>query len=169
MTPINYTEKGAGLWAELGRMGLHLVEIGGVMQTASDPAAVQAAIDGYTLDQAKAARSIESQRIARELRDRVVAGVSPGEMAAWSVKRAEAQAYAQTQDPAVAPLLSAEATARGVTLQHVIARVASNAASYAAMEAAIAGADGRHRDAIAALTSFDGVAGYDLTVGWPEV
>lgn len=165
---IVYTEKGAGLHDAVRAAGHWLEQRDGVW-VSSDDTAVQAVIDGYTVDDAKTVRKAESTAHAKTLRDRVVASASAGEMASWPIKRAEAMAYSQSGNGADAPMLSAEAAARGVTLPAIIARVAANAALFAGLEAAISGADGKHRDAIGALTSFESVAAYDLTAGWPAV
>lgn len=160
-----------GLAERLAEQGITLDQRGG-QWLASSPAA-QVIIDAYTeadaLAWAKAARKGESLAIAKALRDRVVAAISAGEMAAWPIKRAEALAYAQSGDAAQAPLLSAEAEARGITLPAMLAKVQANAQAFAALEAAIGGADGRHRDALDALGSVQDVLAYDLTAGWPAV
>lgn len=135
----------------------------------SDEAAAQALIDAYTLTDAIKWRQAECLAVAKSLRDKVVAHISAGEMAAWPIKRAEAMAYAQSGNPADAPILSAEAAARGISLPAMLAKVQSNASTFAALEAAIGGADGKHRDTLASLASFEAVAAYDLTVGWPSV
>lgn len=140
-----------------------------VLMCDGSPELVQSIIDGFTVDEAKAERRAESTAHAKTLRDRVVSTVSAGEMASWPIKRAEAMAYSQSGNPADAPMLSAEAAARGVTLPAIIARVAANATMFAGLESAISGADGRHRDAIDALASFEAVAAYDLTARWPAV
>jgi hypothetical protein len=136
---------------------------------ADNEVAAQALIDGYSLEDYKTHRKGESLVIAKALRDQVVAAISPGEMASWSIKRAEAIAYAQSGNPADAPMLSAEAAVRGITLPAMLVKVQANASSFAAAEAAIGGADGKHRDAIAALTTWEAVRDYDLTAGWPAV
>lgn len=165
---IRYTEKGAGLHAAIRAAGHKLAQIDGEWRSTDDKA-VQAIIDSYTLDEAKRWRKAEVLAIAARLRDAAVAGVSAGEMAAWSIKRFEAQRYAASGDPADAPLLGAEAAARGLTLAAIVSRVAGNAARYAVLEAAIAGADGRHRDAIDALDSLDAVVAYRVDSGWPDL
>jgi hypothetical protein len=167
---INYTEKGNGLHNAIAAAGLSLWQEGNAWKTGpGQESAVQAIIDSYTLAQAKAVKKAQSLAIAKSLRDKVVAAISPGEMASWPIKRDEALRYSQTGNAADAPLLSMEAQARGITLAAMMTRVASNAASFAAAEAAIGGADGRHRDAIDKLLRFEDVADYNLNTGWPEV
>lgn len=165
---IAYTEKGSGLHDAIQAAGHWLAQVDGVWMS-NDDVAVQAIIDGYTLEQCKATKQAESLRIAKELRDKVVASISAGEMASWPIKRAEAMTYAASNNPEDAPMLSAEAAARGVGLAEIIARVQGNANRFAALEAAISGADGRHRDAITALQTFEEVSAYDLSAGWPAV
>ena len=136
---------------------------------ADDEAAAQALIDAYSIADAIAERQAECSAMAKAFRDKVVASVSPGEMAAWSIKRNEMTAYVETGDAAQAPMLAAEAQARGISLDAMVAKVQASATAFATLEALIAGNDGKHRDALASLTTFDEVYAYDLTVGWPEV
>jgi hypothetical protein len=165
---INYTEKGAGLHDAIAAAGHWLAQIDGVWQS-SDAAAVQAIIDDYTLDRAKDAKCRQVLAHAKALRDAVVAQASAGEMASWPIKRAEALRYGTEGGSGNYPLLSQEATERGITLAALVAKVNVNAARFSMAEAAIGGADGRHRDAIMALPDFDAVARYDFSIGWPEV
>lgn len=172
---INYTEKGKGQHKAVEDAGLTLVQHEGEW-VASDEAAVQAILDGYTLDQAKAAKCAEVLAYSKSLRDKIVASVSPGEMASWPIKRAEANAY--NADPTAAcPMLTAEATARGITLADLITKVNGNASYFAGKESAIGGNDGKHRDAINAISvvggdeaaAFAAVEAYDFSTGWPAV
>jgi len=163
---INYIEKGPGLVDAIMRAGHWLVRGSFGWETSND-AAVQSIIDNYTLDQAKAYRCAEVLAKSRELRDTVTAAVAPGEMASWPIKRDEAIEYGKVGELAPCPALRAEAGARQITLAQLVAKVNANAARFMAAEAAIGGTDGRHRDAINALTTFDAVAAYDITAGWP--
>lgn len=165
---IQYTEKGAGLHEAIARAGHVLVQIDGVW-TASDEVAVQAIIDGYTLANAKAYATGEVLKRAKALRDKVVASVSPGEMASWPIKVAEAANFRATGNAAQCPMLSIEAQARAVTLEALVTKVEGNSLRLSTVEALIGGADGKHRDAIAALTTFEAINAYDYSAGWPEV
>lgn len=164
--PINYIEKGLGLHERIAAAGHWLQCVDGVWQ-ASDLDAVQAIIDGYTLADTKREVSARITAIGRALRDAAVAGISPAEMASWTIKRAEAQAIAGGATAEAAPLLSAEALARGCTLAELVARVQANATALAGLEAAIAGTEGRHRDAVTACEDFASVLAYDFSAGWP--
>lgn len=164
---INYSEKGYGLHKAIEAAGHYLGQHDGVW-VASDDAAVQAIIDSYTLDQAKAFKCSEVLAHAKTLRDKVVEPVSPGEMASWPIKRAEAEAYT-ADSTAACPMLTAEAATRGITLAALISKVSGNASYFAGKETAIGGNDGKHRDAINALTTFEEVSAYDFSTGWPAV
>lgn len=168
MDPVIYTEKGAGLHAAVAQAGHQLLQVSGQWM-ASDAPAVQAIIDGYSLAQAIGHRQSECLAIAKGLRDKAISGISAGEMAGWPIKLAEARAYAADPAGAQTPMLAAEAAARGVTVADLVGKVGGNSAKFAALEAAIGGTDGRHRDALAKLTTFYDVAAYDLTAGWPVV
>jgi len=119
---------------------------------------------------AKTDRKHECDLLARAKRDAVVADYSPGEMASWPIKRAEALTYqvagAQATD-ADAPLLAAEAQARQATTASVVARVLANAARLSALEAAIAGTAGRYKDQIDAAADIPAVLAVNIEMGWP--
>lgn len=166
MMTLVYTEKGAGLHERIRASGHWLRCVDGAW-ISDDDAAVQAIIDNYPLADTRAEVCARINEHARALRDAAVAGVSPAEMASWAIKRAEAAAYAASGSAADAPVLAAEAAARGVALADIAARVTANAQALAMLEAAIAGVSGKHRDAVNALATFDGVLGYDYLAGWP--
>jgi hypothetical protein len=160
-----------GLYETLAARGIQ-VEGGVSGEFASDAPAAQAFIDGYTaadaLAYARSARCAEVLAHSKNLRDLATAAVAQGEMASWPIKRAEAIAF--SADPnAACPMLSAEAAGRGITLAALVDKVMGNAARFQALESAIGGTDGRHRDAIMALDSCEAVAAYDYSTGWPEV
>lgn len=173
MTPVNIPAgQWPGLTERLAANGIALEFIDGVPH-ASNAAAGQAIIDAYT--PADALASIRAEVTAsitahaKALRDRVVGSYSAGELASWPIKLAEAAKYAQTGQAGDAPMLAAEAQARGITMAELVGKVGGNAATFAALEAAIAGIDGKHRDAIKALATVAQVAAYDWRTGWPEV
>lgn len=83
-----------------------------------------------------------------------MAGVPSPEYGSWPLKLAEAEAGG-------GPMLEMEAAARGITLEALIAKVLANAASYAQLEATIAGTAGKHRDAINALQTKEELINYD--------
>ena len=161
---IYYTEKGAGLHEAIRAAGHWIAQHDGQWVSSNDQA-VQAIIDGYTLAQAKAAKCGEVLALAKALRDRAISAVSAGEMASWPIKRAEAAAFHEGGTDC--PFLTAEATQRGISLEALVAKVDANAARFQALEAAIGGADGKHRDNIMALSSFAEVADYSFANGWP--
>ena len=125
-----------------------------------------------TADDLAAEVTAQIERHAVQLRAQVVASASPYEASSWPIKREEARAYQASSDPADAPLLEAEATARGVPLSDLAQKVLNNAAAYQDAEAAIAGTSGYHRDQVEALRvdgDAPGIATYDWSTGWPEV
>lgn len=165
---IRYTEKGAGLHERISAAG-HWLRCENEEWLASDDEAVQALIDGYTLAEAQEIKRAQISQHAKALRDKVVRAISPGEMASWPIKMAEAAKFAATGDDKLCPMLAAEATVRGVSVADIAARVGGNAGMFARLEAQIGGTDGRHRDAVRALQSFDAVQAYDYSANWPEV
>lgn len=139
------------------------------VQRTDDDAAAQAIIDAWTLADSIAFVRAEILAHAKALRDRVIANVSAGEMASWPIKLAEARSFASDGDGSKCPMLSAEAQARGITVAALVAKVGGNAATFSGLEAAIGGTDGKHRDAIAACTTFEELLAYNWRTGWPEV
>lgn len=165
---IRYTEKGYGLHDAIRAAGEWLKQENGVW-VYSDEAKVQAIIDGYSLSDAQNVRCAEVSNKAKLLRDKAIKSISPGEMASWPIKLAEAAKFAATGLDADAPMLTAEATARGISTAALVAKVGDNATVFATLEAEIGGIDGKHRDAIKALTTFAAVNSYDYSAGWPVV
>lgn len=163
---IEYTEKGAGLHAAIAAAGHWLAQVDGIWKS-SDDAAVQAIIDGYTLDDAKSLKSREVSLRAKALRDRATELIAAGEMASWPIKRAEADAFTSSGDAASCPELAREAAQRGIPLADLVVKVQANAARFLALETAVGGIDGKHRDAIWAAADFATLAAYDYSTGWP--
>jgi hypothetical protein len=122
-----------------------------------------------TLESVIAARRAESDRLAASIRDAVVAGTSAAEMASWAIKLAEAKKFAASEDPADAPCLVAEAGFREITVAALVDKVQANGVVLAGLEAQIAGINGKHRDALAAMTDVADVVAYDITAGYPEL
>lgn len=162
---IKYTEKGYGLHEAIRKAGHTLKQINGQWES-SDDKAVQAIIDGYTLVQAKELVRAQISARAKVLRDKAISTVSAGEMASWPIKLMEARGYAEG---GATPMLDAEAAARGITTGELVAKVGGNAVFFSALESSIAGAEGKHRDAVQALDDFVAVNGYDHSADWPEV
>lgn len=122
------------------------------------------------LQSAISAKLTEIDRLAKSKRDAIIADYySPGEMASWPIKRAEALAYqsAAAATDADAPALAAEAAVRGITTSDLVTKVLTNSALLINLEAQIAGTAGKHRDAVAAMTTTQSVRGYDITANWP--
>lgn len=108
-----------------------------------------------------------AERTAAEKRNLVVAGISPAEMAGWSIKRAEALAWQASGQDTDAPSLVLEAQARGVPLADLVGKVLGKAQALAALEAGIAGRCGAIQDAARAATTFAELRAIDPTAGWP--
>lgn len=133
----------------------------------SDDKAVQPIIDAFTLVEYKAGKQAQIESHAKVLRDKSLNGVSPAEVAAWSVKLAEAKTFGKAG--ADTATLAKEAQVRNIPLAELVAKVQANANDFGDREAQIAGVAGKHKDALMALTDFRAVEAYDFTGGWPEV
>jgi hypothetical protein len=118
-------------------------------------------------EQARMVRALDL--MAKAKRDQVVADFSSAEMAAWSIKRAEAIIYNGSGKASDAPCLSMEASARGMPLADLVGKVLSKATALSAMEAAIAGVCGGKQDAIRATATLDQLMAMERTIadGWP--
>ena len=156
----------AELQERIRASGQWVAEVDGVWQASSD-VDVQAIIDAFDVAALANARSAKVEALATAKRNAVVAPYSPGEMASWPIKRAEALAYQASGNSADAPNLSVEASARGMALSTLVGKVLQDAARFAGIEAAIAGTSGRHRDAIKAMTTHEQIMAYDYTTDWP--
>lgn len=115
-----------------------------------------------SLAEAQADRSAVVDSMAFALRGKITFGTSPAEMSSWPLKLAAANAGG-------GPMLQLEAQYRGITEAELIALVLGSAAQLSTLEAVIAGVSGKHRDAIAALTTIEEVCAYDMRSDWPEV
>lgn len=149
--------KDAGLW---------LAEVDGVWES-SDDVVVQQIIDGFTLETLKQSVTLNIESLATVKRNKIISPYSPGEMASWAIKREEALKFQQTGLSQDAPNLSNEASYRGIPLQDLVVKVLNDAARFSAIEAAIAGTSGRHRDSVKSLQSIEDVMNYDYSTGWP--
>jgi len=116
------------------------------------------------VEQLRAAKLAAIEAHAAGLRQAVVGQTSPAEMASWAIKRTEALALSSGGD---APMLKAEAEARGVPLAALADKVLEKAALFASAEAAISGAAGRHADAVKRLDTAEAIVDYDYLAGWP--
>lgn len=119
-------------------------------------------VEFATLDEAKANRIAVVDIVAMSLRDQVTVNTSPAEMSSWPLKLKEAQAGG-------GPMLSLEASYRGVSEADLITKVLTKANTLATLEAHISGVAGKHTDAINALTDIETVRVYDMRADWPEV
>jgi hypothetical protein len=115
-----------------------------------------------TLDDLKVSKLAElatefSRRMAA-----VKAGYPDEEVQSWFEQKAEALAY--TADPtAPAPLLTTMASARGITVADLAARVLANAAAWAVTSGAIIGRRQAYEDAVAIATDSEQVR----AIVWP--
>lgn len=165
-----------GLMASINAAGYHVNQHDGLLvgyrtsDGATGPdvsAAISSIVDAYPVADAAAVVCRQVEALATAKRNAVVAVYSPGEMASWPIKRAEALAYQASGNAGDAPNLGSEASARGVALAVLVGKVLADAARFAGIEAAIAGTSGRHRDAIRALTTHEQIMAYDFAAGWP--
>lgn len=177
---VTYVDKGYPLQVALREAGLAVRCVDGIWYTRSDPSEVEAFISAFDgVSAARDAKKAEISAHAATLREKATEGYTPAEMASWQRKYEEARRY--TVEPSSESeakvegvyLIWMEAQARGVTTKNIADRVKANGAALLAYEAAVAGTEGRHRDAVDAISEADDIAtmraiqGYDYLVGWP--
>lgn len=95
------------------------------------------------------------------------------EMVSWPIKAAQARAWVASQDDSVAPLVVAEAEARGTDVATVANRICVNADALESAEAQIAGNAGKLKDAVRvlalnepSLAVLEAIALVDVSIGW---
>jgi CheY-like chemotaxis protein len=163
---IIYTEKGYGQHEEVRKAGHWLRQENGVWVSSND-AAVQLVLDGYTVAKEKSRVATAITALAKKKFDAAIADMSAGEMAGWSMLKSEADKWNISKLDSDCPSIAAEATNRGITVAALVAKVISNSNMFNGLRASIAGASGKHRDAVNALPdTFAAVAAYDYQVGW---
>jgi len=143
---ITYTEKGAGLHAAIGAAGLALWCADNVW-CSTDDAAVQAIIDAYTLDDARAP---VIELIKDSARLRILAFLPDWKQSNLNARMNELNLTRFTRE-LVAEELSEIAAMQAIWNQAKAIRQASN----------------DHEAALNALASFEAVAAYDISAGWP--
>lgn len=171
---IKYAEKGIKLHEKVAAAGHRMLEVtdaetGEASWVTDDDAAVQAIIDGYTLDETKAEVLEKLELFAKELRDKAIQNVSALELSQYTAKASEAKAFQASQKDSDALALRTESMARGITLDELAAKVLDKAGATATMEAEIAGVLGKHKDVVRSFVSFQDVLTYDYDQGWPDL
>lgn len=154
-----------GLYELINAAG-HTLENNNGMWYADDAAAVQAIIDGYGLSDARAEITGRIHTLAqRKLADAFTTR-SAVEMAGWAPLRVEIKAYNAAPSTAVVPLLSMISAARGADIAVVAAELQVKISHFDTILAQTLGTSGKHRDAVASLTTFADINAYDYTTGW---
>jgi hypothetical protein len=146
---IAYQEKGAGLHERVRSLGHWLVEQDGTWLS-SDDQAVQAIIDSYTLDDARAPIIAA---IKQEAMERILAFLPAWKQSNFNARMNELNEARFVRSLSVAEVYEVEAM-RGVWDKAKSIRAASNA----------------HETALTAMSSFAEVLAYPWhTTGWPTV
>lgn len=138
------------------------------------------------LPQAQAEREAQIETYATGLRNKVISGVSAGEMASWLLKLMDGLAVRAGQPSPFAPILPAIgaglglpatptsynhaiALVRGISEAEHIDKVLPLATQFLTAEAAIDGVRGKHVDAVRAITDMGALLAYDWMAGWPAL
>lgn len=165
---INYTEKGGEVHELVAAAGHWIEYRDGAGWITSDDAAVQAILDGYTIEQCRAWKKRLVDQEAQRRIDAFTAGLgyAPGEMASWPIMRAQAQEYESSGGTVIGDMLVGEAAASGVPASQLAPRVLANAAAFQAFLDAVKGRRTQLKIAIGTL-DFAAVARYNISTGWP--
>jgi hypothetical protein len=143
-------------------------------------------VTGDDLATAQAKRIADINGYSAGLRNHVVAGRSPAEMASWSLKLFDALAVAAGQPSPFASVLpqigaalglpatpasycAAVAAVRGITEAAQVEKVLAQAVPFLVAEAALDGVRGRKCDETAALTTVQDIIVHPWLAGWPEL
>lgn len=169
---------GYEIWREGGAGELHWVTVpeqDEIVQSLIDEFAANVGTNAvsWTLEQKIAEIDVK----AKEIREAFVSIHQPNasipEMVSWPIKAAQARAWVASQDDSLAPLVVAEAAARGTDVATVANRICVNADALEAAEAQIAGNAGKLKDAARALALnepslavLEAIAVLDITQGW---
>jgi hypothetical protein len=144
---LNYIEKGAGLHRAIESAGHSLVEIDGQWH-ASDEGAVQAIIDSFNLDEARAPLIITIKEMART---KILAFMPEWRQSNFNARMNELnmlrfdREWTSSEQAEVAYLQAEWDKAKDI-------RNASNT----------------HEDNLKALSTFEAILSYDIQSGWPE-
>ena len=93
--------------------------------------------DAINLDLLKT-NAIQSVRLtAKDRQDQEVQTYAAAEIATWTAKEMEAKTFQQTNDEADAPILSAEASAQGASLEAICQIILENSDRWRQMQTAI--------------------------------
>lgn len=122
----------------------HSLDWSGAAPVAIAPAAL-------TLTDVKAGKLAELATACGQRMGAIKAGYPQDEISTWDKQESEARAYTANSSAAT-PLLSALATARGITLADLASRVIAKADAFAAASGAIIGKRQHYEDQVAAAT-----------------
>lgn len=111
----------------------------------------------------------EIDKIATKVRNLIVADISPGEMAAWPIKRTEALAYGVDPSEASAPGLAIEAARGDIPLADLVAKVLFKADLFIQLESDVAGRCRALQNAVKTTTTVEELLAIDLNSGWPNI
>ena len=125
-------------------------------------ATYSAAVDKYDTPEAKLKAITTNKKMEVDSNERLfaykskelVAEYSDGEIRSWDQQRAEATAYA-ADNTASTPLLSAIATARGITVSELATKVLANAAAYETAYGTLLGKYQKNKDTLASINLED--------------
>jgi hypothetical protein len=117
---------------------------------------------GVDVARVKAARQIEIRNAADNALADALAEYGEMEMATWDQQFSEAQDY-QADSAADVPLLAAIASARGMAVADLAARIIANRSAWVTVSGAVVGQRLAYQDALDAATTYDEIMAIEVS------
>ena len=124
-------------------------------------------IPDVTLTEAKAAKLSEINSVCDAILNQAVASYPQSEILTFDQQVEEVKAYQQTGNPASAPLLSALAGARGISLDELCLRVITKRAQFSTLSGIIIGQRQHLEDVLDTLETVEEVQALEVDIGIP--
>ena len=124
-------------------------------------------IPELTLSEAKTAKLSEINSACDAILNQAVASYPQSEILTFDQQVEEVKAYQQTGNPASAPLLSALAGARGISLDELCLRVITKRAQFSTLSGIIIGQRQHLEDVLDTLETVEAVQALEVDIGLP--
>ena len=129
---------------------------------------VEILLPEVTLPEAKAAKLSEINSACDAILNQAVASYPQSEILTFDQQVEEVKAYQQTGNPASAPLLSALAGARGISLDELCLRVITKRAQFSTLSGIIIGQRQHLEDVLDTLETVEAVQALEVDIRLPE-
>jgi len=120
-----------------------------------------------TLEEAKAAKLAEINSACDAILDTAVSSYPQSEVLTFDQQVSEVEKYQTSRNPASAPLLSALANARGISLDELCLRVITKRAQFSTLSGVVIGQRQRLEDILDTLTTIEEVKAFKVDIQLP--